>query len=81
MLYDRYNVRKFMFQDNCFTSHKENLMHLCGGVINEDMDIEWDCVSYEKLDNLTDETLSLMYRSGCRMIHMGIESIIGKRGE
>ena len=27
-----------------------------------------------KLDNLTDSTLSLMYQSGCRLIHMGIES-------
>lgn len=74
MLYDRYNVRKFMFQDNCFTSHRENLMNLCEGILNDRMDIEWDCVSYERLDNLTDETLSLMYRAGCRMIHIGIES-------
>jgi anaerobic magnesium-protoporphyrin IX monomethyl ester cyclase len=32
------------------------------------------CNSYQRLDTLTDETLSLMYKAGCRMIHMGIES-------
>ena len=63
-----------MFMDNCFTSHKENLMKICEGIIKEKMVIEWDFVSYEKLDNLTDSTLSLMYQSGCRLIHMGIES-------
>ena len=74
LLYNKYNVKKFMFMDNCFTSHKENLMEICEGIIKEKMVIEWDFVSYEKLDNLTDATLSLMYRSGCRLIHMGIES-------
>lgn len=74
LLYNMHNVRKFMFQDNCFTSIKENLTRLCELIIEEGMDIEWDCVSYERIDNLTDETLSLMYKSGCRMIHMGIES-------
>lgn len=74
MLYNQYNVRKFMFQDNCFTSHKVNLIKICEGIIKERMNIEWDFVSYERLDNLTNETLSLMYKAGGRMIHMGIES-------
>lgn len=74
LLYNKYNVRKFMFMDNCFTSDKENLIRICEGIIKEKMVIEWDFVSYERLDNLTDSTLSLMYRSGCRLIHMGIES-------
>ena len=74
LLYNKYNVKKFMFMDNCFTSNKENLINICEGILNEKMVIEWDFVSYEKLDNLTGSTLSLMYRSGCRLIHMGIES-------
>lgn len=74
LLHSKYNVKKFMFQDNCFTSIKENLMRLCELILKEKMEIEWDCNSYERLDNLTDETLSLMYKAGCRRIHMGIES-------
>lgn len=73
-LHETYNARKFMFQDNCFTSVKENLVKLCQLIIKEKLQIEWDCVSYERLSNLTDETLSVMYKAGCRMIHMGIES-------
>lgn len=74
LLYDLYNVRKFSFQDNCFTSVKKNLTKFCEMVVASGMDIEWDCVSYERLDNLNNETLPLMFRSGCRMIHLGIES-------
>lgn len=74
LLYNKYNVRKFMFQDNCFTSIRGNLKNICELIIREKMQIEWDCVSYERLDNLTEEVLSLMYEAGCRMIHMGIES-------
>ncbi|MEO5355761.1 MAG: radical SAM protein [Nitrospirae bacterium YQR-1] len=73
-LYDNYNVRSFMFQDNSFTSIKNNLVKLCQLMVDSDMKVEWDCVSYERLDNLTPEVLSLMYKSGCRMIHLGIES-------
>lgn len=74
LLHDNYNVRKFIFQDNCFTSIRENLTKLCELILKEKMEIEWDCNSYQRLDTLTDETLSLMYKAGCRMIHMGIES-------
>ena len=75
ILYNQYNVRQFMFQDNCFTSIKENLTSICELILQADISIEWDCVSYERLDNLTDNTLNLMYRAGCRMIHIGVESV------
>ena len=74
LLYTQYNVRRFMFTDNCFTARRENMKALCALIIDGKMDIEWDCVSYERLDNLDDETLPLMYKAGCRMLHMGIES-------
>jgi anaerobic magnesium-protoporphyrin IX monomethyl ester cyclase len=74
ILYDSYNVRKFMFLDNCFTAIRKNLVELCELIISNDIDIEWDCVCYEKLSNLNDKTLALMYKAGCRMIHIGVES-------
>ncbi len=74
ILYSKYKVNKFMFMDNCFTAIKKNLKALCEMIIKEKLDIEWDCNSYEALDNLTLDTLRLMYDAGCRMIHMGIES-------
>jgi anaerobic magnesium-protoporphyrin IX monomethyl ester cyclase len=63
-----------MFMDNCLTANTKNLKAICEMIIAEAMEIEWDCASYENLNNLTDDMLSLMYTAGCRMIHMGIES-------
>ncbi len=74
LLYEKYHVKQFMFQDNCFTSIKKNLIELCTLILENGIQIEWDCVSFERLNNLTDETLSLMYRAGCRMIHLGVET-------
>jgi len=74
ILYSKYGVKKFMFMDNCFTANKKHLKLICKLIINDRMNVEWDCNSYENLGNLTDEMLALMYDAGCRMIHMGIES-------
>jgi len=77
-LYDNHNVRKFMFMDNCFTSHRDGLKRLCNLIIESGMKIEWDCSSYERIDNLDDETLPLMRRSGCTYVHLGVESASGR---
>jgi radical SAM superfamily enzyme YgiQ (UPF0313 family) len=74
ILYSKYGVKKFMFMDNCFTANKKHLKVICKMIINDRMNVEWDCSSYENLENLTDEMLALMYDAGCRMIHIGIES-------
>jgi radical SAM superfamily enzyme YgiQ (UPF0313 family) len=60
--------------DNCFTSIRGNLVGLCELIVESDLQIEWDCTSYETLANLTDENLAMMRRAGCTMIHMGIET-------
>lgn len=74
LLYTQYNIRKFMFTDNCFTSNRNHLRKLCQSIIHSTMNIEWDCVSYERLESLDAETLRLMAKAGCKMIHLGIES-------
>lgn len=74
LLYNEYNVRQIMFMDNCFTSVRRNVVELCEMIIDHGLEIKWDFVSYENLDSLTDDTLALMYRAGCRMVHIGVES-------
>lgn len=73
-LQDAYGIRTFSFQDNCFTSNEANLHELCEGMIQERTAFTWDCPSYQNLNTLTEETLPLMKRAGCTMIHLGIES-------
>lgn len=73
LLYQDYEVRQFMITDNCFTHNKELLKEVCNLLIAENLNIVFDCASYQNLNNLDQETLSLLKRAGCTMIIMGIE--------
>jgi len=74
LLHDRFGVSKFLFFDNCFTSSRRHITGICQGVLDAGLDIVWDCNCYENLNSLDRETVALMARAGCRMVHMGIES-------
>ncbi len=73
-LYKTYGVERFMFVDNCFLSDEKRITDLCNLIIQKDMKIEWDCIYYERMIKLSDPLLSLMCRSGCRLMLMGIET-------
>jgi len=81
---DRYGVRNFYFIDDLFTLNMRRLEALLGRVLEEGLDIRWQCLA--RVDRVTPEMLRLMHRAGCRQIHYGIESgneeilrAIGKR--
>ncbi len=74
LLHDRFGVRKFLFFDNCFTSSRPHITGICQGILDAGLDIVWDCNCYENLKSLDQETVALMARAGCCMVHMGIES-------
>ncbi|MCI5156980.1 MAG: radical SAM protein [Candidatus Electrothrix sp. AUS1_2] len=73
-LYNNFNVRFFHIMDNCFTSSIEHLVEFCNEIIKKKLSIKWDCNSFERLDNLTGNNLTLMYQAGCRRLLMGVES-------
>ena len=64
---DKYQVKTFRFTDSCFTAPVERCMDLCDAIytecINNKYDIKW--TSYARVNNLTDELLEKMKRSGC----------------
>lgn len=67
-------VQEVEIYDDTFTWSRKRLMEICNGLIEANLGIEWairDRVSAQSID---DETLSLMYRAGCRRIHYGVES-------
>jgi radical SAM superfamily enzyme YgiQ (UPF0313 family) len=70
----QFGVRKFMITDNCFTSRRSHFVAVCNEILERGLTVEWDCCTYERLDHIDDETAALLRRSGCRMVHMGIES-------
>ena len=83
-LVDTYRVRNFYFVDDLFTLDARRLEAFARRIIDQGLDIRWQCLA--RVDRVTPELLALMYRSGCRQVHYGIESAdqaildrIGKR--
>lgn len=74
LLYHNYGVRNVLFMDNCFTVSIQRVREISQGILDAGLDIEWDCNTYGRPAQLDDDTVELMYRSGCRMVQIGIES-------
>jgi len=80
----QYGVTNIYFIDDLFTINRKRLKVITQRIIDEKLDIRWQCLG--RVDRVDPEVLELMYRSGCRQIHYGIESgndqileAIGKR--
>lgn len=63
----------FFYDDN-FTQNRKRLAELCRGIIKSDLKIVWSAQT--RIDIANDfNLLKLMKRSGCSLIHVGLESI------
>jgi anaerobic magnesium-protoporphyrin IX monomethyl ester cyclase len=69
-----YDVALFHVMDNCFTSDVMHLEAFCQEIMSRGLKIEWDCNSFERLDNLDASHLAMMRSAGCVRLHMGVES-------
>ncbi|MFH1085255.1 MAG: radical SAM protein [Chloroflexota bacterium] len=67
-----YGYRNFYFIDDLFALDRRRLRAITARLIEERLDIRWQCLA--RVDRVTPELLEMMYRSGCRELHYGIES-------
>jgi anaerobic magnesium-protoporphyrin IX monomethyl ester cyclase len=74
VLRDKYHVRQFQIIDDNFTGNRRNAMRFCQALIEEKMEMPWNCPNGIRLDTLDDELLDLMRKSGCYEVAVGIES-------
>ena len=74
MLVDEYGVRSIEFVDDNFLTNREYTAELCRRIIDEKIEVEWSCPQGLHLNGVDAETISLMYKAGCRYIAVGIES-------
>lgn len=72
MLYDKYNVRNIEFTDSTLNANNEWLKELCEKIIKLNRKIIWGCQF--RADKADRKTLSLMKKSGCRELFVGVES-------
>ncbi|MBN1804551.1 MAG: radical SAM protein [Sedimentisphaerales bacterium] len=69
---DRYGTRQFTFKDDSFTVSKKRVLQICDRLINENIDINWDCNT--RVNLIDDELLAKMKKAGCNSIKVGIET-------
>ena len=65
-------IREVEIYDDTFTWSKERVMEICYGLIEADIKLEWSV--RDRVSSADLEMYELMYRAGCRRIHLGIES-------
>jgi radical SAM superfamily enzyme YgiQ (UPF0313 family) len=74
LLYDVYGVRMFMVIDDNIGFNNKFLKEFCLNLVNLGLYIKWNIPLGLRLDNLDEETLRLMDKSGCCYFSVGIES-------
>lgn len=68
----RQGIDNFLFLSDTFNGRKDFVKKLTAAIISEKLNIQW--VSNSRLDLLDEESVSLMKKSGCLLISLGIES-------
>lgn len=71
-LKEKYKVRSISFEDENFVVYKKRLIEFCKRIIEEKIDITWDCAS--NVNAVDPQTLTLMKKAGCWQINYGVES-------
>lgn len=71
-LQKKYGVKSLVFRDIMYTQSKKRAIEISEEMIRREIKVEWSCET--RADCLEEETLKLMYQSGLRAIHLGIES-------
>lgn len=71
-LIKEYKIKSISFEDENFVIYKKRLMEFCNRLIDEKIDITWDCAS--NVNAVDSQILALMKKAGCWQINYGIES-------
>lgn len=72
LLTEQFGAKKIFILDDSFTVSKTRTIQLLNLILNNNIQIEWACLT--RADLLDDELLSLMKASGCSTISIGVES-------
>lgn len=68
------NMKSVFFYDDNFTHNRKRLLEICEGIIDSGLKIAWSAQTRIDIARFP-ELLRKMRQSGCRLIHIGFESI------
>lgn len=69
---ENYGIKNFLFWSDLFNADREWTLELCEKLIESGLDITWS--SNTRADTADEEMADLMYKSGCRLVSIGVES-------
>lgn len=69
---EKYNITNFLFWSDIFNFDRKWTLELCKAIIDSGLKITWS--SNTRADTMDDEMAQLMYKSGCRLVSIGVES-------
>jgi radical SAM superfamily enzyme YgiQ (UPF0313 family) len=69
----KYNISWFVFQDSLINADLKRLKKICSMILEKNLEIKWEAQVYIRKDMNTD-LLSLMKKSGCYNMFIGLES-------
>lgn len=80
---EKYKIKNFIFWSDVFDFNRDWVVILCQEIIDSGLKITWS--SNSRADLIDQELANLMYKSGCRLVSMGVESgsqeILDKMGK
>lgn len=71
-LVNRYNMKGLLFRDPFFSGNRTRASNIAEEIMRRGLNLRWACET--RIDALDEDLLTLFYRSGCRVINVGIES-------
>ena len=69
---EKYNIKNFLFWSDIFNFNREWTLELCQKIIESGLKITWS--SNTRADTMDEEMARMMYKSGCRLVSIGVES-------
>ena len=69
---EKYNITNFVFWSDIFNIDREWTIALCNAIIDSGLKIVWSANT--RADTADFEMAKLMYKSGCRLVSIGVES-------
>ena len=69
---EKYNITNFLFWSDCFNFNRNWAVELCNKIIESGLKFTWS--SNTRADTMDEELAKLMYKAGCRLVSIGVES-------
>lgn len=71
-LITHHNAKGIYFREDNFTLNEKRTREFCELLLQKNVNISWACET--RVDNLSQELVTLMARAGCRAFYLGVES-------